>query len=408
MLLQLFIEHPEARNTAFVATVALLYGAFSGIFASPAVGLLHLFKLVKMPLPLSTHSTVRTVLASGAAVSLVSVALVAGSLLSTSKAQAGTGWLELPGLQGDGPVTVLYPTDAANQTINMGPLQPQLAPLALPAKNNGRLVVVSHGSGGSPWVYTEWMDQLVAAGYTVVLPEHAGDNWRDHSKVGPASWALRPLEVSRAIDVVAADPRFAPTLDFKRVGLWGMSAGGHTALTLAGGKWSATGLRDHCQQHIIDDTATCVTDAIELNGGPLDSMKRGLALAVIRGKLADATVYSHRDPRIQAIVAGVPFAAVFDLSTLATPLVPLGIVQAEADVWLKPQFHSGPVLAVCQSCVLIASLPKAGHGALMGPQPPNPPAWLARLIASHPDFDRASLLPMHQNTLAFFQKHLFP
>ena len=43
---------------------------------------------------------------------------------------------------------------------------------------------------------------------------------------------------SRAIDVVSHDARFAPLLALDRVGMYGMSAGGHTALSLAGGRWS--------------------------------------------------------------------------------------------------------------------------------------------------------------------------
>ncbi len=49
-----------------------------------------------------------------------------------------------------------------------------------------------------------------------------------------AVWAqagVRPRDVSRTIDSVAADPRFAAFLALDKVGMYGMSAGGHTALT---------------------------------------------------------------------------------------------------------------------------------------------------------------------------------
>ena len=81
---------------------------------------------------------------------------------------------------------------------------------AAPVRGNGRLVVISHGSGGSPWVHADLARSLVDAGFVVAMPQHRGDNYRDDRDPGPDSWTLRPQEVSRAIDAVAHDPRFAP------------------------------------------------------------------------------------------------------------------------------------------------------------------------------------------------------
>jgi len=63
------------------------------------------------------------------------------------------------------------------------------------------------------------------------------------SAVGPDSWKRRPAEVSRAIDAVGQDARFAPLLALDKVGMYGMSAGGHTALSLAGGRWSPAAIQ---------------------------------------------------------------------------------------------------------------------------------------------------------------------
>ena len=70
----------------------------------------------------------------------------------------------------------------------------------------------------------------------------------------------------------------------------------------------------------------------------------------------------HTDARIQAIVAGVPVAADFDLATLAKPVVPLGLIQAGKDLWLVPKFHSAAVIEACKTCEVLANLPTAGHG----------------------------------------------
>ena len=96
------------------------------------------------------------------------------------------------------------------QPVQRGRLTLQLAPQATFARGNGRLVVISHGSGGAPWAHADLARQWVAAGFVVALPQHQGDNDRDPGRPGPDSWALRPAEVPRAIDAVAQHPRLAP------------------------------------------------------------------------------------------------------------------------------------------------------------------------------------------------------
>ncbi len=165
-------------------------------------------------------------------------------------AHAGMGFTELAGLPDDGPVTVYYPTASDGQRVQKGPFALQLDMQGAPMRGNGRLVLISHGSGGSPWTSTQLARSLVDDGFLVALPRHRGDNYTDPSSPGPDSWKQRPAEVSRAIDAVARDPRFAPLLALDKVGMYGMSAGGHTALSLAGGRWSPARLARHCDANI--------------------------------------------------------------------------------------------------------------------------------------------------------------
>ena len=337
---------------------------------------------------------------------LLTCLLAVAAALATPFARAGVGLTELPGAPGDGPVTVFYPTAAPDAPLQRGPFTVQVATQGAPTRGNGRLVVLSHGSGGAAWTQTDLARQLVEAGFVVALPEHRGDNWHDQSEIGPPSWKRRPAEVSRAIDAVARDARFAPLLRLDRVGMWGMSAGGHTALTLAGGRWSPAHLLKHCEAHIAEDFATCAGPSLQLHGSWLDQTKISLVLWRNRQRLDDTQWYGHDDPRIQAVVAEVPFAADFDLATLAAPRVPLGIVQAQQDRWLTPRFHSGPLLAACTPCERVADLPNAGHGTLLSPQPIGPSGTLAWLLADPPGYDRAEVPRVHQRIVAFMQKHL--
>jgi len=330
-------------------------------------------------------------------------------LLAAAAAQAGMGFTELPGLQDDSPVSVFYPTAGEDRTVQVGPYSPKLDRDGQPVRGNNRLVVISHGSGGAPWTYTDLARRLVEDGFVVAFPLHRGDNARDPSSPGPDSWKQRPAEVSRAIDAVAREPRFAALLSLDKVGMYGMSAGGHTALTLAGGRWSPALLTRHCEAHIAEDFQTCAGLSTRLTGGVLDGLKKTVVLAVIRQRFSDASWQSHHDARIQAVVAGVPLAADFDMASLASPAVPLALVTARQDRWLVPRFHSDAVLAACKRCELLADLPDGGHGALLSPPPAEAMSSLAKdLLLDPPGFDRGQLPALDGKISAFLRKQLLP
>ena len=323
-------------------------------------------------------------------------------------AQAGMGATQVTPVAGEGPVTVFYPSAAPDAPVQRGPFTVSLAANGEPARGNGHLVVISHGSGGNPWVHTNLARALVDAGYVVAMPQHRGDNAQDTSRPGPESWKLRPVEVSHAIDALANDRRFAPLLSFDQVGMYGMSAGGHTALSLAGGRWSPASLRDHCEKFIAEDFNSCVGTLLLLKGDLLDGVKQSVALTVIRQRFDDATPQSYTDRRIRAVVAGVPFAADFDAQSLAKPAVPLGFVTARRDIWLHPQFHSDRIVAACSSCEVIADLADGGHASLLSPAPPVEVLGSVErvLLADPPGFDRAKLAEVDRKIVGFFQRHL--
>jgi predicted dienelactone hydrolase len=338
-------------------------------------------------------------------------ALLAGAAaLAACVASAGTGLTTLPASQGDGPVTVFYPTAAANQSVQRGPFSLELAPEAPPLRGNGRLVVFSHGSGGGPWVHTDLASALVAAGFVVAMPEHRGDNHRDTSAPGPESWKRRPAEVSRAIDAVAASPQLAPLLSLDKVGVAGQSAGGHTALSLAGGAWSPARFLAHCEAHLAEDFNACVGTFTRLTGGWLDGLKKAVAIGALRQRFGDAEPVLAHDPRIAVAVAGVPAAADFDLESLRQPRVALGLVTAGQDVWLTPRWHGQAVAAACAPCERIAHLPQAGHNVMLSPAPPMELLGDTErhLLSDPPGFDRGALRALDQAIVAFLRRHLLP
>lgn len=348
---------------------------------------------------------------------------IVGLLAFAGAAHSATGLVQLPATATHGRVAIVYPSASAPQAVRRMGQEFRLAQDGAPQLGNGRLVVLSHGSGGSPWVQLDLAQALVQRGYTVAMPVHQGDNWGDYADAGPVAWTRRPQEVSQAIDAVAADARFAPLqLDMQRVGVYGMSAGGITALVLAGAQWSPARFAAHCDAHAQDDFALCGGLAMELTGGWLDGFKLWLDRLVVRFKFGDDTqLRSAHDARIAAIVAAVPVAAPIDPATLAPPRVPLGLVRAGRDLWLVPRFHIDAIRPACDAarlpdgpargqpgCTLLIDMPGAAHGSILSPQPPGLPPRAARVMDDPPGYDRSEIPRAYAAIVQFFDQQLRP
>lgn len=311
------------------------------------------------------------------------------ALLASSVAWAQVGLKNV--VLADMPVTLTYPTATASRPTTIGPFTVTVAPDAEPLPGRRRLVVISHGSGGSALADHALAAALVREGLVVAQPLHRGDNHRDQRDAGPVSFERRPGEVTRLIDALAADAQWAPRLALDRVGVHGMSAGGVTALALAGAQWRLLNLVRHCGAHGQQDAGFCFTGATDEESrrrrqASFDSA-RGVpevflpaALTTLHGgrtPTADATD-PRPDPRIAAATVAVPVAAIFSAESLARVHVPVGVVAADRDEVLLPAYHSSHVLKHCTRCVLLAELPGAGHFDLLSPWPDS----VARAVAA--------------------------
>jgi predicted dienelactone hydrolase len=346
---------------------------------------------------------------------ILRLGLAAATLLACAAAQSQQpadtnrlGFTQLP--QADGAATtVFYPASGTEVPMQKGPFNFTWVADGAPVQGNGRLVVISHGSGGSPWVHVDLARALVRRGFTVAIPLHHGDNYLDPSEPGPVSWRRRPQEVSQAIDRVAQHAPLASRLSLDAVGVFGGSAGGHTALSLAGGQWSDDRFKSHCEKNIEQDFASCVGFFTMLKGDALDALKVWVARRIIDWRFSDTTVHRHRDPRITAAVAMVPFAADFDPQSLAQPAVHLGLVIARKDVNQVPRFHVDAVAKACAPrCEVVMDLPEGSHGAMLSPMPPLEPGSVGeRLLADPPGYDRdKSTAELNARVAAFFVRYL--
>jgi predicted dienelactone hydrolase len=336
------------------------------------------------------------------------------SLLAASASQAQVTSVGMRQIQSNGmPITLVYPTAAAAQTVTYGAFTVQIASNAAPlpadstaASGKRALIVLSHGTAGSALPEHTLAATLARAGFVVAQPEHRGDNWQDFSRAGPESWKTRPQEVSETIDAVARDPALAALVDTHRVGVHGMSAGGVTGLVLAGAQWRMLNLVQHCAQNLNEDIGFCLNG---LGGKTWPQLQRKTQffmakvltesnapdnLKVVHGGNAKATGQGHDprpDPRVTAVSMAVPVGVIFTPESL-------------------PRFHSQHVLKHCTSCTPLSNHPKAGHFDWLSPWP----ASIAQTVAAtqmrgglpNPSFTDADRQKAFDQIAVFFKQKL--
>ena len=307
----------------------------------------------------------------------------------------------------------------------MGAFTIQVALNAAPLDQRQRLVVISHGTGGSAIADHALADKLARAGFVVAQPQHEGDNFRDQRLAGPESFERRPHEVLQVIDALAKDTLWSPRLALDKVGVHGMSAGGVTGIALAGGQWRLLNLVRHCNDNAPTDESFCFQGA-----------KDGAARAERQARYDRArnvpelflpselkTLHGGRtpsagqpdprpDPRVAAVTLAVPLAVIFSPESLARIRIPVGVVSAQRDEVLVPRFHSDHLLRHCKRCTRLADLPGAGHFDLLWPWPES----VAREVGAQqvrgglpvPGFDARLREAAHDRIVAFHRQHLLP
>jgi predicted dienelactone hydrolase len=324
-------------------------------------------------------------------------------------AQVGMQTLDIDGLS----VTMVYPTAAIGQDIAFGPVELNVTRNAEPSAGNRRLLVMSHGTGGSNFTDHELAATFARAGFVVAQPLHSKDNFKDSSNAGPESWKTRPLEVSKVIDALSQHPVWGTRFDANRVGVHGMSAGGVAALVLAGGQWRMLTMIQHCAAYLEEDLGFCLNG---LNGDVQAQSKRkaqfkaGANAPEVFLPASLKTLHGAPNPRVKAVSLLVPVVAPFTTSSLGAIKIPVAVVSAQDDQVLAPRFHSGYLLSNCKSCTVLMDLKNAGHFDVLAPWPTE----IAKEVASkeirggmpHPQFKIKDRAEAFGAIARFFQQQL--
>lgn len=291
------------------------------------------------------------------------------------------------------PMALYYPTQAAPRTISMGLFTLNVA-VGAPANERVRgLIILSHGLGGSEFAHSSLAEALAKHGYLVAALRHPGDNWQDHSLLSTPTgkyFAERPAQVSRVIDALLADTdwkdRIASDAQGPRIAVLGHSAGGYTAVALAGGHADLRRVGEHCRDNAADDPIFCgMARATPTTGEPIP---------------IPPTV----DKRVRAAVALAPLGVVFTAQSLTGIQIPTSIYAGEKDRWLVPRFHAGWIAGSVPDADY-HQVANAGHFAFMDPPSAPIPTPDGDAASDPPGFDRRAFLTRLQTELpAFFDK----
>ncbi len=182
-------------------------------------------------------------------------------------------------------------------------------------KAPARVVLLSHGTGGSAWQMTWLAEPLAEAGFLVAAVDHHGNNFVDgYLAQGFTFWWERALDLSFVLDALSKD------YDFGSAGAAGFSLGGYTVAALAGAR-----VDPELYRRLLDGRT-------EIAPPPEFPDLAEQLQAHLRGDEQVAAGASYRDPRIAAAFVVCPaLAGTLDPASLGAIDLPFAVRWAGAD-----------------------------------------------------------------------------
>lgn len=251
------------------------------------------------------------------------------------------------------PMAVVYPTHVPSKSVKFGPFKMELSIGSAIAEGAFPLVVISHGSSGSNLGHRSIAFALVKQGFIVAMPLHPEDNYKNNSAQGSVNnWKNRPLHIRSAIDSLMSASALAPSIDVDKVAVIGHSAGGYSALAVAGGVANT--------RHIIE---LCESNP-QLNAPFCGLVKDNLLMPV--------EIKNKRDERVKALVLMAPVGILFkSKDALAAVDIPTLLLRAENDSELVEPYQSEVIARNFKNKKMLSyqTIENAGHFSFITPFP---------------------------------------
>ena len=225
------------------------------------------------------------------------------------------------------------------------------------------LIVITQGFGATPDTYGYIAQQLASYGYAVASIEHRGTNLAKRleypnteltSWITPSEFVSRPLDVTHLLDklesLVANERAWTNRLDLDRVGVFGYSFGGYSALAIAGAEINFPRLEEECSQDelnpVVSFTFQCQVKYLASHSGKL------------------------KDPRIKAVFSVYPLTnPIFGKEGMSQIDIPTAIIAGGKDNVSPPvQNQIYPWLWLETPDKYLALISQGGHLTTVKPE----------------------------------------
>jgi predicted dienelactone hydrolase len=289
-------------------------------------------------------------------------------------------------------IGVWYPSDAPASDQRLGTFTQLVAPNGpLAPGRTLPLVVMSHGNGGWYGGHYDTAIALARAGFVVAALSHTGDTYDDQSRA--TRLIDRPRQLHRLIDYMTGEWTAHDRIDAGRIGAFGFSSGGFTALVAIGGTPDLNAIAPHCRAH----------------PGYYDCqlLKRVGGAETVTAPPAEA--WTH-DPRIRAAVVAAPaLGFTFGKPGLQSIHVPVQLWRDLDDHILPNPDYAEAVRAALPEAPEMHLVEKADHFDFLAPCDDRLRDLAPDICRSEPGFDRVAFHETFNAAVtAFFSAHLAP
>ncbi len=249
------------------------------------------------------------------------------------------------------------------------------------------LILISHGTAGSPTSHLDTALALAEQGFIVAALVHNGDNYRDQSGVGARNWiSNRAREVVRVTDYMLGEWGQRSSIDPERVGLFGFSAGAVTALTNIGAATDFARVAQACQ---AQPEFVC-------------------QLLAPGAELANPRMEDVQDLRIKAALIAAPgFGMAFTADGLERVTVPVDVWVGAEDVNTPLSTNAAAIAQRLPTHPSVHVVERAGHASFLAPCGVTAVLMPAMVCADSRGFDREAFhRTFNAEVVSFFSRSL--
>lgn len=286
------------------------------------------------------------------------------------------------------PITtvVFYPAEGEAQLTWLGATPALLAREAPVTAGRHPLILISHGTAGSPTSHLDTAVALAERGFIVAAMVHNGDNYRDQSSVGANTWISdRAHEVVGVTDYMLETWSQRASIDADRIGLFGFSAGATTALVNVGAAPDFGRVAEAC---VSRPELVCQL----LSAG-----------TVLTNPLASA-----HDSRIKAALLAAPgFGMAFTPESLQTVIIPVDIWVGAMDSNTPQDTNAVAIARLLPSRPDVHVVEGAGHASFLAPCGATRVLMPPMVCADAAEFDRTAFhRTFNAEVVSFFSQSL--